>query len=60
MIIRSRRKLLKFLSVIPFLSIFAIPGRRARTAPYISEDFILIHGWLLKKSDLSEANLDDY
>ncbi|MDM5264398.1 hypothetical protein PF327_09340 [Sulfurovum sp. XTW-4] len=46
----SRRKILSFFMMIPFVGMGLCKSKEASTAQY--DDFVLINGWVLKKKDL--------
>ena len=59
MIMESRRKLLKLICLSPILC-SSILYRQRLKATEINREFVSINGWILKKSDLQDALLNDY
>jgi len=51
MSIKSRRRFLLFLSLLPTLGISNINSHISRKSED-KDDFIIVNGWVLKKSDL--------
>ena len=49
----SRRLAIKYLSLLPFMGVL-----KARGAPFavkqLNEDYVIVNGWVLKRSDLVE------
>lgn len=46
----SRRKILSFLIMIPFIGVGLSKVKESSTVQ--SDDFVLVNGWVLKKKDL--------
>ena len=60
MFLKSRRQFLGLSSVLPFIGICPLFFRRAPITRYLDQEFVLVQGWVLKKSDLSKAARNDY
>jgi hypothetical protein len=49
----TRRQLIKFAFLLPLIGV--VPSRRISAARQeLSDGFILVNGWILKKSDLAD------
>jgi len=51
MTVRSRRRFLTLLGAFPIIGGYLL-SRRYLMAEFVEEDFVLVHGWILKKTDM--------
>ena len=49
----SRRQVIKYLSLLPFMGVFGMRGTSA-AVKQLDENHVIVNGWILKRSDLVE------
>ena len=49
----SRRRVIKCLSLLPFMGVLGMRGTPL-ARKQLNEDYVLVNGWILKRSDLVE------
>jgi hypothetical protein len=60
MVLNTRRRFLEFISALPFFGMCSLLSRQTPIKPYLGGEFVLVRGWVLRKSDFSEAPQNDY
>ena len=49
----SRRQVIKYLSMLPFMGALIARGMPFEVK-HLNEDYVIVNGWILKRSDLVE------
>lgn len=50
-----KRKFLKFSSLIPLIPALSAVTHHSRQSIYLEDEFLVVNGWVLLKSDLTES-----
>lgn len=49
----SRRRVIKYLSLLPFIGVLGM-RRKPFAVKQLNENYVMVNGWILKRSDLME------